>query len=78
MASDDKRVPLKRDSNTVGTIYALVRNDTKNTYEVWIKRANYNGQVRGGLQYSWRVIQMDMDKPAAEALYNKRLAGKQK
>ena len=78
MASDDKRVTLKREPNTAGTVYALVRNDTRNTYEVWIKRANYSGQVRGGMQYSWRYVQMDMDKSAAEALFNKKLQGKTK
>lgn len=78
MASDDKRTPIKRGENTVGTRYVLVRNDTKNTYEVWVRKANYNGQVRGGIAYSWRYVQIDMDQPTAEALYTKKLAGKQK
>lgn len=78
MASDDKRVTVKRGENQVGTLYALINNQTKNTYEVWIRRANYNGRVRGGIEYSWRYVQMDMDQPAAESLYNKKLQGKTK
>lgn len=75
MTADDKRTPMKRAENTVGTRYTLVRNDTKNTHEVWIRRGNYNGQVRGGIEYTWRVVQMDMNLPAAEALYAKKLKG---
>jgi hypothetical protein len=78
MASDDKRQTIKRGDNTVGTRYALVHNQTTDTYEVWVRKANYNGRVRGGIEYSWRYVQLDMDQPTAEALYAKRLAGKTK
>lgn len=78
MAADDKRVAIKRGENQAGTRYALTRNDTTNTYEVWIRKANYNGRVRGGIEYSWRYVQLGMDLPEAEALYDKRLQGKAK
>lgn len=78
MASDDKRVAIKRAENTDGKRYAIVRNDTKNTYEVWARSGNYNGKVRGGIAYAWRYVQLDMDLPAAEALYAKKLNGKVK
>jgi len=78
MASDDKRVAIKRVENQAGTRYALIRNDTKNTYEVMVRRANYNGQVRGGIEYTWRWVQMDMDQPTAETLFNKKIQGKAK
>ena len=78
MASDDKRQVIKRGDNTVGTRYALVHNLNKDNYEVLIRRANYNGQVRGGIEYTWRWVQNDMDLPTAEALFAKRLKGKVK
>lgn len=78
MASDDKRVTIKRGENTAGTRYALIQNNTKNSYEVWIRRANYNGQVRGGMEYTWRYVQMDMDLPTAETLFARKLQGKVK
>ena len=78
MASDDKRVTIKKGENQVGTRYALVHNQTKNTYDVWIRRANYNGKTPGGIAYTWRYVQMDMDQPTAESLYNRKLQGKTK
>ena len=76
MASDDKRQTIKRGDNTVGTRYALVHNQTTDTYEVWVRKANYNGRVRGCIEYRWAYVEMKMDKPTADALYKRKLGGK--
>ena len=78
--------------NKAGTWFALVQIKTGN-YLVYKYCINSNGKVRGGMSGAWRYVQpvsrmsyAESSKMAreglpleeAEALFNKRLAGKQK
>lgn len=78
--------------NKAGTWFALVEKESGNCL-VYKLCSNYDGNVSGGISSNWRAIQPTqrmtntefqtmvregMPKPEAEALFNKKLKGKQK
>lgn len=67
---------LKIGANQVGTRYAIV--PMKGTYWVWVECKNYSGQVRGGIQTTWRYCEKDLTLEAAEQVFTKKLNGKTK
>lgn len=68
---------IEKAKNTVGTLYGLEK-DEKETFGVWILKANYAGHVRGGIAYTWRCCAKNMDEAAARAVFEKKLKGKAK
>jgi hypothetical protein len=48
------------------------------TYGVWSESLNYAGHARGGIARSWGYCQMGMSLEDAEALFARKIAGKQR
>jgi hypothetical protein len=64
----------KLGKNTVGTRFAVVPKN--GAFSVWKECQNYASHVRGGLSTSWRVCASGLSVEAAEAMYNKKIAGR--
>lgn len=61
--------------NLKGTVFALVRGEY---WEVLKLCSNYDGQVRGGIRKTWRVVDQNLNESTARSLYGRRLAGTQR
>lgn len=66
---------IKVGENKRGEKIALVT--SKDGFSVYRRAENYNGHVRGGLEYSWRYIARGLTRDAADALFAKRATGAQ-
>jgi hypothetical protein len=43
-----------------------------NTFSVWKLCENYASHCKGGMSYTWRYVQKNMDKDTAQTLFNRR------
>lgn len=68
---------IEKAKNTVGTLYGLEK-DGKETFRVWVLKANYAGQFRGGIAYNWRCCIQDVDEDTARKFFLQKLKGKTK
>jgi hypothetical protein len=70
--------------NQAGRRFALVLDSRMTgkhcagTYGVWAESLNYAGHVRGGIARSWGYCQMGLPLAEAEALFARKIAGKQR
>ena len=62
--------------NRVGTRFAIVPKGEG--FSVWKECANYASHIRGGIALTWRVCASALSIEDAEALYNKKIAGRAK
>lgn len=66
-----RKVAAKLMNKKTKVVYALVNNGDE-TFSVLKLCGNYNGQVRGGMAYTWRTALSNVDKIAARHyFYNK-------
>lgn len=78
MSSFDSRSTRKLGKSVGGLKFSMIENTTKNNFEVWVERENYNPNVKGGLSKSWRYVKMGLTKQEALDLYEKKLKSKAK
>lgn len=68
---------IKIEANKAGKRFALVAK-ADSTFTVYAECRNYASHVSGGIATSWRYCEKGMTKDAAEALFSRKIAGKQK
>jgi hypothetical protein len=78
-----KRTAIKTGTSKAGEKIALVAGTTavanadrtisyRPSFGVYVKKANYDGQVKGGLRYTWRFIKQDLTRDEAEKVFARR------
>lgn len=65
--------PIQRKANKNGVVFCLCKDLQKNSFEVWKLCENYNGKIHGGLEKTWRYVEINMSQIQAEALFNRRV-----
>lgn len=64
---------IQRKANNKGVIFCLCFETETNAFEVWKLCENYNGQVRSGMQKTWRYVERGLSKEQAKALFSKKV-----
>ena len=67
---------VKIGTNKAECRFAIVA--TEGAFAVYRECCNYAAHVRGGIAKSWRYVEKGMTIEAAEALFARKIAGKQK
>ena len=67
---------IKVDTNKAGCRFALVCN--QDTYVVYRECCNYSNSAPGGIAKSWRYCEKGLSLEAAQKLFDRKIAGKQK
>ena len=67
---------LKIGTNKAGCRFAIVPNCEK--FSVYRECQNYAAHIKGGIAKTWRYVEQGMSLDAAQALFNRKIAGKQK
>lgn len=68
---------LKIEANKAGKRYALVP-VPGGTFTVYAECKNYASHVRGGIATEWRYCEKGLTREAADALFARKIAGKQR
>jgi hypothetical protein len=63
---------IARKTNSKGVTYALVQDGE--SFGVYVRRENYAAHRKGGLSVSWRYVEKDMTRAAAQNLFDRRAA----
>ncbi len=67
---------LKIATNQAGCRFAIVPHGE--TFGVWRECHNYAAHMRGGIAKTWRYVEKGLALEAAEALFDRKIAGKQR
>lgn len=63
-------------ANKVGKMYALV--PLRGQWSVWARCANYDRHIRDGIAFTWRYCAKDLSEQDAQALFDRKIRGRQK
>lgn len=66
---------VKIAANKSGIRYAIVA-DGRGTFGVYKECQNYAAHVRGGIANTWRYVERNLTREAADALFSRKIAGK--
>ncbi len=84
MTASGKTKAYKIGANKAGKRFAIVLDAHMNrgpfvgTYGVWAESLNYAAHLRGGIARSWRYCKLGLSLEDAEALFARKIAGKQR
>lgn len=67
---------IKIGTNKAGCRFAIVQSG--DTFAVYRECQNYAAHVRGGIAKTWRYVERGLALAAAEALFARKVEGKQK
>lgn len=67
----------KIEQNKAGRRYAIVR-AANGTFGVYAECRNYAAHVVGGIATTWRYCEKGLTEAAAQALFARKIAGKQR
>jgi hypothetical protein len=67
---------LRIGTNKAECRFAIV--PTEGSFAVYREAQNYAAHVRGGIAKTWRYVEKGLTLEAAEALFERKIAGKQK
>lgn len=65
---------IKVQANQAGKRYAIV--PLAGAFSVWAECSNYDRHVPSGVRKTWRYCDRGMTREAAEALFERKVAGK--
>ncbi len=65
-----QRKAVAKKASSAGVVFAMVTDGS--TWEVWKLCQNYCGQVRGGMQKTWRHVEKNLTETDARKLFERR------